>query len=681
MEHPFTNKLIHESSPYLLQHAHNPVEWYPWGDEALAKAKAENKLLLISIGYSSCHWCHVMEHESFEDTAVAAVMNEHFVCIKVDREERPDIDDVYMMACQLASGGGCGWPLNSFAMPDGRPVWAGTYFPKSRWLEILAYFKQTYADEPEKMEAYASQLVQGVRDHGLDSALHHDVAPITTDDVHLLAKQFMDRMDPIMGGRRGAPKFPMPNNWDFLMHYAYRYKNQRAAELVKTTLDKMMMGGIYDQLEGGFARYAVDSVWLVPHFEKMLYDNGQLVSTYAKAYAWTGDSAYLDLVTQTADFAMKYWSDDAGGFYSSYDADSEKEEGKYYVWTTTELEELISNEKDRMVFYDFNDIKPQGNWEHNKNILQRHKRISEVAKTHAIESSEVERILREIYADLIKARSKRVMPGLDDKVLSSWNGLMLNGLIDAYHATGEVKYRERALANANFLLKHMIHEKDGYRMDRNYKNGKSTINAFLDDYAITISAFLNLYQSTFDITWLDHAKGLTEHVMQHFSGEENALFYYTSDIDPPLVARRIDFSDNVIPAANSIMARNLFTLGTILYHQPYLDRSNQMLMTVWKRMQQDAQPAFYSNWCQLILDVADPPYEVAIVGNESVEKLAMMRKTYQPHAIYLGGDTEGTLPLLENKAADNQTLIYVCRNKICKLPTADAPKALSLLAE
>lgn len=288
MDHPYTNKLIHESSPYLLQHAHNPVDWYPWSEEALEKAKKENKLLLVSIGYSSCHWCHVMEHESFEDTTVANFMNAHFVNIKVDREERPDLDDVYMTACQLSSGGGCGWPLNSVALPDGSAVWAGTYFPKAKWLEVLEYFRKTYAEEPEKLQDYARRLVQGVQEHGLDSVLLIEQRSISSEDVKSISKLFLDRMDPMLGGRRGAPKFPMPNNWEYLMHYAYKTQDERTKAQVITTLDRMMMGGIYDQLEGGFARYSTDTIWLVPHFEKMLYDNGQLVSLYANAYSWTG---------------------------------------------------------------------------------------------------------------------------------------------------------------------------------------------------------------------------------------------------------------------------------------------------------------------------------------------------------------------------------------------------------
>ncbi|MEO6130803.1 MAG: thioredoxin domain-containing protein, partial [Saprospiraceae bacterium] len=509
MHDQHTNHLIHETSPYLLQHAHNPVDWYAWNDEALQKAKDENKLLLISIGYSSCHWCHVMEHESFEDTAVAAVMNANFICIKVDREERPDIDDVYMTACQLSSGVNCGWPLNSFALPDGRPVWAGTYFPKGKWMDVLEYFRKTYAEEPQKLQEYAAQLVKGVRDHGLDGIVPAEDNIINQKDINDISKLFISRMDAQMGGRRGAPKFPMPNNWQYLMHYAWRNNSKEAADVVKTTLDKMMMGGIYDQLEGGFARYSTDALWLVPHFEKMLYDNGQLVSLYAQGYAWTGKPEYLDVVKQTLDFVDHNWSEASGGFYSSYDADSEKEEGKYYVWTADELKKLIPEENDRNLFFAYYDIRPNGNWEDGKNILNRHRPAVDVAKQYNVTLDEFYSSRAKINKVLLEERKKRVSPSLDDKVLASWNGLMLQGYVDAYRVTGDTKYLDRALRNAHFLKKEMI--RDDYRLDRNYKNGKSTINGFLDDYANVIQAFISLYQSTFDSTWLHLATGMTGH--------------------------------------------------------------------------------------------------------------------------------------------------------------------------
>lgn len=677
MQYPHTNHLINETSPYLLQHAHNPVDWYAWNAEALQKAKDENKLLLISIGYSSCHWCHVMEHESFEDTSVATLMNANFVCIKVDREERPDIDDVYMAACQLSSGGNCGWPLNSFALPDGRPVWAGTYFPKEKWKEVLEYFRKTYAEEPEKLRDYAQRLVSGVRDHGLDDVVPAGDSIINQKEINEISKMFVSRMDPQMGGRRGAPKFPMPNNWQYLMHYAHRYNNKEAASVVTTTLDKMMMGGIYDQLEGGFARYSTDSMWLVPHFEKMLYDNAQLVSLYAQAYAWSGKNEYLDVVRQTLDFVDRHWSDPSGGFYSSYDADSEKEEGKYYVWTMDELTRLIPDEKERNLFFAYFDISQNGNWEEGKNILQRHRPSADVANQYHLSTEQFFVTIAKINKLLLEERNKRILPGLDDKILASWNGLMLQGYVDAFRISGDKNYLDRAIKNAMFLKTKMI--SDDYRMNRNYKNGKSTINGFLDDYANVIQAFLGLYQSTFDEQWLDLAKGMTDHVLLHFESDSTSLFYFTSDLDPPLIARRLEVSDNVIPSANSTMARNLFVLGEIFDDQMYTDRSRKIFNQVLPVIKRDGQPSFYSNWCQLMLLFAQPPFEVAIVGKDYASKLIEIQKGYLPDAIFMGGKEEGNLPLLQHKLDDDQTLIYVCQNKVCKLPTSDIAKAIDLL--
>ncbi len=679
MSHPYTNKLIDESSPYLLQHAHNPVDWYPWGEEALERARKENKLLLISIGYSSCHWCHVMEHESFEDSTVARMMNEHFINIKVDREERPDIDDIYMTACQLSTGGSCGWPLNSFALPDGRPVWAGTYFPKGKWLDVLEYFRKTWSEEAEKMEDYATRLVAGVRDSGLDEVPGAQEMTISVSDVHATVKIFMDRMDPQMGGRRGAPKFPMPNNGQFLMHYAERYQDERARTLVLTTLDRIMMGGIYDQLEGGFARYATDSAWLVPHFEKMLYDNGQLVSLYAQAYAWTGKTDYLNIAEQTIDFVMRYWSDPSGGYYSSFDADSEGEEGRYYVWTKEELDGLIPAGLDRDLFYALNDIRPEGNWEHQKNILQRHRSYPDLAQRFGISEDELRKKISGIHQRLLNVRSTRIAPGLDDKILTSWNALMLQGIIDAWRITGKDEYLKEAKKNAAFIVRELI--KPDYRLDRNFKNGRSTINAFLDDYAICIQAFLSLYQITFDTEWLNHAKGLTGHVLLHFDGDPSGFFYYTSDLDPPLVARRIDFGDNVISSGNSIMARNLYLLGELLYQEDYSERAKRMFRTVWPRIEKDSQPSFYSNWCILMLGIVAPPTEVAIVGSQFQTPLAALSKLYLPDVVFLGGAVEGDLPLLKNKLIVSETHIYVCRNKTCKLPTTEAGVALDMIRE
>jgi len=673
-----TNRLIHQTSPYLLQHAHNPVDWYPWGEEALARARAENKMLLISIGYSSCHWCHVMERESFEDSTVAAFMNAHFINIKVDREERPDIDDVYMTACQLSSGGHCGWPLNSFAMPDGRPVWAGTYFPRTRWLDVLEYFRKSFEEEPDKMEDYAGRLVAGVRDHGLSDILA-EPEPVAEEDVVAIARQFMQSLDPEQGGRRGAPKFPMPNNWLYLMHYAERYGDARARELVLTTLDRMMMGGLYDPLGGGFARYSTDTLWLLPHFEKMLYDNGQLLSAYALAYAWTGRTDYLDVVRQTVDFAEANWLSPEGGYYSSFDADSEGDEGKYYVWTAAELDDLLEDPTDKAWFFATYGIRPEGNWEHGKNILYRGLSFGAQARELGTGEEQLTASLARSRQRLLAAREKRVKPGLDDKVLTAWNALMLSGLTDAYGVTGDPELLAKAIRTADFLRTRVM--KEDFRLDRNFKDGRSTINGFLDDYGLSIHAFLNLYQHTFDTTWLDVATGMTEYVLLHFESGESGLLYYTSDLDPPLVARRIEVADNVVPGANSVMARNLLLLGELTDNQGYTERARSMFARVWPALRDGNHPAFYSNWCQLMLTLARPPHEVAIVGPECVDRLGEFRRAYRPDAVFLGSPGPSRLPLLENKYVENQTYIYVCRNKICKLPTTSLQQAVKQLAD
>ncbi|MDH3648264.1 MAG: thioredoxin domain-containing protein, partial [Saprospiraceae bacterium] len=464
--HTHTNQLIHENSPYLLQHAHNPVNWYPWGKEALEKAKRENKIMLISIGYAACHWCHVMEHESFEDSTVAKLMNDHFVNIKVDREERPDIDDVYMTACQLISQRGCGWPLNAFALPDGRPVWAGTYFPKEQWMNVLNQFQKMWTDEPSKLDEYAAQLTQGIQQQ--EQILIGAPQQLQEEDMQAMADNMIKNVDPKYGGREGAPKFPMPANYFYLLNYHIMTGDPKALEAVEVTLDQMAWGGIYDQLGGGFARYSVDALWLVPHFEKMLYDNGQLLNLYSAAFQVTHKQLYKDVIYQMVEWLDREMTDSAGGFYSSLDADSEGEEGKFYVWTTSDVEAILSEKESRSIqaYYNFQD---KGNWEHGKNILHRKKSDEEVAQDLEISVDELGSNLRNAHKKLFEARAARVRPGLDDKVLTSWNGLILKGLVQAYKATQDDSFLERALRNGLFIRKHML--KTDYRMDRNYKDG------------------------------------------------------------------------------------------------------------------------------------------------------------------------------------------------------------------
>ena len=673
--HKYTNKLIDESSPYLLQHAHNPVNWYPWGEEALNKAKAEDKLIIISVGYAACHWCHVMEHESFEDSLVAKIMNENFVCIKVDREERPDIDNVYMTACQLVSNRSCGWPLNAFALPDGRPVWAGTYFPKDQWTNVLQQFNKMYDTDKTKLEESAQQISEGMTAYDKVTVNTGEVI-YSPEELDNIAAAFLENIDFNKGGRKGSPKFPMPNNYEFLLKYHHLTGDEKALEAVTTTLDKMALGGIYDQIGGGFARYSVDDIWLVPHFEKMLYDNGQLVSLYAHAFQKTKNPLYEKVIRETIAFAERELMSEESGFYSSLDADSEGVEGKFYVWQESEIDSIIGNETHASIFKEFYDVSKNGNWEHTT-ILNVVTEPAEIMKKFNIDESQFSMIIDESSKKLMQHRDTRVRPGTDDKILTSWNALMLSGLIDAYHALGDEAFLDRAKANANFILKNQ--KQSDHRLDRNYKNGKSSINAFLDDYALTIAAFLKLYQATFDEKWLYHADDLTGYTLAHFFNKENTMFNYTSDIDPPLVANKNELSDNVIPASNSSMARNLKYLGLYLNKKEYVDKSEQMLKNVMDQIVGSKQPNFYSNWCQLYLDNVKAPYEVAIVGPDAEKLRLQLAKNYTSNALLLGGEDEGTLALLKEKLQDGETMIYVCQNKVCKFPVKEVDKALALM--
>lgn len=673
--HTYTNELIHESSPYLLQHAHNPVNWYPWGEKALKKAQQENKLLIVSIGYSSCHWCHVMEKESFSDSTVAAIMNAHFVSIKVDREERPDVDDIYMTACQLASEDGCGWPLNAVALPDGRPVWAGTYFPKKNWIEILEYFNKEWTNDPQKVSSYANDLTAGISRSnevpGTASTVAFDKAVLND-----IASALLQKIDYRWGGRKGAPKFPMPANYEFLLEYYHLTGNAKALEAVTATLNNMARGGIYDHLGGGFARYATDEQWKVPHFEKMLYDNGQLVSLYAHAYQVTGNELYRDIAAQTIEFVKRELTAPDGGFYSSLDAQSEGEEGKFYVWTKAEIDQVLADPAASELFCEYYEVTEKGNWEEGKNILYIRKDLKTVAQKHQLSEAEALQSLAESKQKLFEARSKRIRPRLDDKVLTSWNALMLKGLVDAWRAFGEKEYLNMALKNGHFLRKNAIQK--GHQLYRNFKNGKSVINAFLDDYALTIQAFIALYEATFDEQWLYDAKALTEYALAHFSDDETGFFYYTSNLDPPLVTRKKELTDNVIPGSNSTMTHNLLILGNYFYNQEWVDKARELMAAMAPRYTSPS-PDYYSVWCQVYLDCLRMPYEVAIVGPEADLKREALVRSYLPHVMLMGGQTEGTLELLKGKLQQGATYIYVCQNKVCKLPVEEVAKALELM--
>jgi len=670
--HKHTNALIKESSPYLLQHAHNPVNWHPWGKEALDKAKEENKILIISIGYAACHWCHVMEHESFEDSVVAKIMNEHFVCIKVDREERPDVDQIYMAACQLITKRG-GWPLNAFALPDGRPFHAGTYFPQSDWLKVLNYFKDAYKNDYDNIQKAAEQVTNGVAQSGR-VGLNPTPADYSIDNLKNAFNNWKSTIDFSKGGFNRSPKFPLPSSWDFMLQYYNATKTPKALEALEVTLDNIAFGGIYDQLGGGFARYSTDAVWKVPHFEKMLYDNGQLVSLYAQAYQLTKKPLYKKAVYETLEWIEREMTSSEGGFYSSLDADSEGEEGKFYVWKAEELKDVLGD--NAKLFMNYYNCTENGNWEHKNNILLRQITDDKFAKKENISEEELQKKIRTSKVKLMKERDTRIRPGLDDKILTSWNALMLMGYLKAYRAFDEPKFLKSALKNADFLLSKTID--DDNKITRNYKDGKAVITGFLDDYAFVISAFIELYQVTFDEKWLHNAKSLTDHSLEHFFDEATGMFNYTPNYNATLVARKMEVTDNVIPSSNSEMANNLYKLGLYFYDKNYTKKATQMLSNIDANIEENTP--YFSNWAKLMLTVVNEPYEVAILGKNHDAIRKELDKNYLPNVLLMGGKTEGTLDLLKGKAVDGQTTIYVCQNKACKRPVTTTKAALELMS-
>lgn len=669
-EHEFTNELINENSPYLLQHAHNPVNWYPWGDKALDLAKKENKLMIISIGYAACHWCHVMEHESFEDTVVARQMNETFVSIKVDREERTDIDQVYMDACQLMNES-CGWPLNIIALPNGKPIFAGTYYPKEQWLKVLEYFSGEWKNNPQNLVEFSEKVSNGLVQMNAfeptkENALDKDV-------LSAMFKNCKPQLDWENGGQRGAPKFPVPIRNEFFLNYYFHTKDEHALLALRVSLDAMAEGGIYDQVGGGFSRYSVDGRWHVPHFEKMLYDNAQLVSLYSKAYQLTKKTFYKQVAEETLAFVERELYNQNGGFYSSLDADSEGEEGKYYVWRQVEVNKILG--KDAPVFNAYFHITEQGNWEHFKNILYfKSKQKDVVLKQFDLTEEQLQEIVANGKKKLFEQRQKRVRPNLDDKILTAWNALMLKGYVDAYRAFGNKHYLEVAEKNATFIQEKMM---KGSQLFRNYKDGNRKVNAFLDDYSLTIEAFTALYQVTFNEKYLFTADKLMQYVNQHFYDAQTKMYFYTSDQDPALISRKMQLNDNVIPSSNASIARGLYTLGTYLYKKDYLEKSRLMVLNMQERTEEHLLS--YANWGIAFMQHLYEPYEVAVVGENYESIRREISTSYLPNMFLLGGRQEGRLELLQNKLIEGKTYIYVCQKKVCKRPVQEVEEALEVL--
>ena len=670
-KYKYTNALVHETSPYLLQHAHNPVEWYPWNEKTLNKAKLEGKLLLISIGYSACHWCHVMEHESFEDEEVARIMNDNFICIKVDREERPDVDQIYMTAVQLMNQRG-GWPLNCVALPNGKPFWGGTYFKKEDWKKQILGLYNTYKTDPNRVIEFADKLSKGIQQVE-NIGLNTEPPNFTWENLDNMVITWSDRFDNSNGGSNGAPKFPMPNAYSFLLKYAHLSKNNDVLDHVEVTLDKMAFGGIYDQIGGGFSRYSVDKFWKAPHFEKMLYDNGQLVSLYAEAFLKFKKPLYKAVVFETLEFVERELMAENGAFYSALDADSEGEEGKFYVWNETEIELLIR--KDLEVFKDYYNVNSKGLWEHGNYILLKNKNKKQIAKKHKISVSDLEIKIEDWKLILMKERDKRIRPGLDDKSLTSWNALMLKGYVDSYLAFGEKKHLDIALRNANFIANTQM-QKDG-KLWHSYKDGRTTINAYLEDYAIVSSAFIRLYEATFDESWLTKVEQLVAYATENFYDENSGMFYFTSKLDPELVARKMEINDNVIPASNSVMANVLYDLGTILDQGEYKKKAIIMANNIKPDMEKYSSG--YANYARLMLKEIVPYYEVAIVGKDAHNKAIELNKKYVPNKLFIGSLQSSRITLLKEKYVQGSTIIYVCENNTCQMPTTEIMTAQKLM--
>jgi uncharacterized protein YyaL (SSP411 family) len=673
-----TNDLINETSPYLLQHAHNPVNWKAWNQNTLDLAKKENKLMIISVGYSACHWCHVMEEESFENDSIAKLMNDDFISIKVDREERPDIDQIYMNAVQLMTGKG-GWPLNCIALPDGRPIFGGTYFTKEEWSRALTQLSTLYKNNPKKANEYADKLVKGIQKSELITTNTNKVSFKNTD-VKNAIQIWQDQMDFEEGGLIGESKFPMPNALHFLLRYSIQNKYKHIQKYIETTLSKMANGGIYDAIGGGFSRYTVDPKWHIPHFEKMLYDNAQLVSLYSDAYLITKNDLYRKTISETLAFVERELMASNGAFYSSLDADSKNksgklEEGSYYTWNIAELKSLLKS--DFPLFKDYYNVNSSGLWENQNYVFIKTQTDLEFAQKNKISLVTLNSKVNSWNQLLFRVRNKRTRPHLDDKTLTSWNALMINGYASAYRALKNPHYKEMALKNANFILINQI-QKDG-SLHHSYKNGNSSITGFSEDYATVIDAFIAVYQITLDEKWLSKAKQLTDYAITHFLDKKSNMFYFTSNSSKSLLTRKMEVKDNVIPSSNSILAINLFKMGHYYSNSSYSKIAKQML----NNMKTDAVkfPTEHYNWLNLMMNYTQTHYEVAVSGKDAETKINALQNNFLPNVLIAGATKESHLPIMENRFINNETYIYICIEGSCKLPETDVSIAISKLKQ
>ena len=675
----FTNKLIDETSPYLLQHAHNPVNWYPWSEDALQRAKDENKPILVSIGYSACHWCHVMERESFEDETTAGIMNENFINIKIDREERPDLDHIYMDAVQAMTGSG-GWPLNVFLTPDAKPFYGGTYFPPQRaynrpsWQETLVSVSQAFKEKRHEIDAQSENLTEHLLKANGFGFQKEDNA-FTKENCKQAFQNIMKNADKEWGGFGKAPKFPQTFSIQFLLRFYHISQNEEALAQALVSLDKMIEGGIYDQIGGGFARYSTDTEWLAPHFEKMLYDNALLVSVLSEAFQLTKKERYKEVIEETMEFIQReLLLDKQSGFYAALDADSEGVEGKFYVWSLDEVKKILGEEAETYGAY--YDVTETGNWEHT-NILRVKKTVDEFASERNITVDKLKEILIKGNKKLLQERSKRIRPLLDDKIILGWNALMNTACSKAYCATGREEYRQLAINNMNFLLSN-LKGKDANAYHHTFKEGKAKFPAFLDDYAFLIEALIYLQEITADKQWVEKAKSITDYVIQNFIEEDTGFFFYTPAGQQDIIVRKKEVYDSAVPSGNSVMAYNLWKLSLLFDKKELGEQSLKMASSLSNAISK--YPVSFGNWASLLLEITEGTQEIAIVGAETSVVLKEVLAEYIPHRVVMATEKEDSnYPLLIDKQVLAKTSIFLCRNYTCLKPVFSVNELMLLI--
>lgn len=664
------NHLQNETSPYLLQHVNNPVDWHPWSEEVFKQAKEENKLVIVSIGYSTCHWCHVMAHETFEDDSAAAYMNEHFINIKVDREERPDIDQIYMSAVQLMTGQG-GWPLNVVTLPDGRPIWGGTYFKKDQWLGSLEKLLEVYQEQPEQVEDYATRLAEGIRASELFLPVDEKY-PINQDDVDMLIKHWRSLWDTARGGNNRAPKFPMPNNILFTLEYGQAMDHPEVLQYAKTTLEAIQNGGIYDHLGGGFARYATDADWKVPHFEKMLYDNAQMLSVLAKGYAQWHDESYLHTIRQTISWLKREMKSKDGLYFSAIDADSEGVEGKFYTWTKEELQAALGNR-----FEEFTTLMPlePAFWEGQHYVIHRRESFAETATRLGITEEICLQKWEELCGILNAKREGRIRPGVDEKTLCSWNALLAIGLFDVAQNTPITEAKDLGLDLLKQMKKHFI--VDGQLM-HTYKDGQAKIPAYLDDYTSYALATLKSQPFTGDAGVLEEVEALTAVIATKFSLDETPFFAYVQPDGKHLITPTTEVYDQVIPSSNAMMAELLFVMGRITGRSEWEERSAECVMNIADQAVRNG--GGHSKWAQVMLRMVTGFKEVVICGDDALQTVHAFNGKLPFNAVLLSSTSEAS-GIFEGRNSSGKTLIYVCENRSCQLPTGESEEAIKQLSK